>query len=82
VPATDLSNTGISLHSGDIFAVHLVYDGTTLTMTITDTVTNATFTTSTALNIPGVVGGPWSPRKSPAGPTAINPHATNTGSRI
>src|SRR5207247_5640037 len=56
VPATDLSNTGISLHSGDIFAVHLVYDGTTLTMTITDTVTNATFTTSTALNIPGVVG--------------------------
>jgi Legume lectin domain len=57
VPATDLSTTGINLHSGDIFAVHLVYDGTTLTMSIKDTVSNAVFTTSTAVNIPSVVGG-------------------------
>ncbi len=33
------------------------YNGTTLTMTITDTVTNATFTTSWAINIPATVGG-------------------------
>jgi len=57
VPATDLSTTGINLHSGDIFAVHLVYDGTTLTMSIKDTVSNATFSTSTVVNIPSVVGG-------------------------
>ncbi len=35
----------------------MVYDGTTLTMTITDGVTNATFTTSWAVNIPSTVGG-------------------------
>jgi hypothetical protein len=48
---------GINLHSGDIFQVHITYDGTKLTMTITDTVTNATFTTSWTINIPAVVGG-------------------------
>jgi hypothetical protein len=35
----------------------MTYDGTTLTMTITDTVTNATFTNSWAINIPATVGG-------------------------
>ena len=35
---------------------HITYDGTTLTLTLTDTVTNATFTTSTAINIPTTVG--------------------------
>jgi hypothetical protein len=55
-PATTLGG-GVNLHSGDIFQVHITYDGTTLTMTITDTVTNATFTTSWAINIPGTVGG-------------------------
>src|SRR6266576_3214754 len=35
----------------------MTYDGTTLTMTITDTVTNATFTTSWPINIPATVGG-------------------------
>ncbi|HME37714.1 MAG TPA: hypothetical protein VKG63_02030, partial [Steroidobacteraceae bacterium] len=33
------------------------YDGTTLTLTLTDTVTNASFTTSAPLNIPATVGG-------------------------
>src|SRR5262249_39814835 len=47
---------GVNLHSGDILQVHITYDGTTLTMTITDTVTNATFTTSWKINIPGIVG--------------------------
>jgi hypothetical protein len=49
---------GVNLRSGDIFKVHMSYDGTTLTMTITDTVnTTQTFTTSWAINIPGTVGG-------------------------
>jgi hypothetical protein len=55
-PATTLGG-GVNLHSGDIFKVHMTYDGTTLAMTITDTVTNATFMTSWVINIPGTVGG-------------------------
>jgi hypothetical protein len=56
VPATTLGN-GVNLHSGDTFKVHIAYDGTTLSMTITDTVTNATFTTSWPIDIPTTVGG-------------------------
>jgi hypothetical protein len=48
---------GVNLHSSDTFQVHMTYDGTTLTMTITDTVTNATFTNSWTINIPRTVGG-------------------------
>jgi hypothetical protein len=48
---------GVNLHSGDIMQVHMTYDGTTLTMTITDTVTNATFATSWPIDIPSTVGG-------------------------
>jgi hypothetical protein len=55
-PAITLGG-GVNLHSGDVFQVHMTYDGTTLTMTITDTVTNATFTNSWAINIPATVGG-------------------------
>src|ERR1700733_7774883 len=36
---------------------HVTYDGTTLRLTLTDTVTNADFTTSGAINIPTTVGG-------------------------
>jgi len=54
-PATTLGN-GVNLHSGDVMKVHITYDGTTLTMTITDTVTNANFTTSWTINIPSTVG--------------------------
>jgi hypothetical protein len=57
VPFTDLSSTSIDLHSGDTFSVHMVYNGTTLTMTITDGVTSATYTTSWTVNIPSIVGG-------------------------
>jgi hypothetical protein len=56
-PFVDLSSTGINLHSGDVMAVQITYDGTTLTMTITDQVTAATYTTSWAVNIPSIVGG-------------------------
>jgi hypothetical protein len=56
VPALDLTPSGVNLHSGDVMHAHLTYDGTTLTLTLTDTVTNATFTASQAINIPATVG--------------------------
>ncbi len=57
VPATDLSSTGINLHSGDVFKVHMTYDGTTLSVTETDQTTNATATQNYTVNIPSTVGG-------------------------
>ncbi len=56
-PAIDLSSSGIDLHSGDTMAAHLVYDGTNLTLTITDAVVNATFTQTWPVNIPAAIGG-------------------------
>jgi hypothetical protein len=53
----DLSSSGINLQSQDVFRVTLSYDGTTLTETITDTATNATFTHAYTVNIPALVGG-------------------------
>jgi hypothetical protein len=44
VPTIDMTSSGVNLHSGDIFNVHMTYDGTTLTMIITDTVTYSSFT--------------------------------------
>jgi Chitobiase/beta-hexosaminidase C-terminal domain/Bacterial lectin len=55
-PYVDLVAPGINLHSGDTFSVHMVYNGTTLTMTITDGVTNVSYTTSWTVNIPQIVG--------------------------
>jgi hypothetical protein len=43
VPAIDLGGTGIDLHNGNPINVHMVYDGSTITMTLTDTVTQATW---------------------------------------
>ena len=57
VPAIDMTSSGVNLHSDDTMAVHVVYDGTTLTMTITDNVTGASFSNSWAINIPTTVGG-------------------------
>ncbi|MGD0893713.1 MAG: chitobiase/beta-hexosaminidase C-terminal domain-containing protein [Terracidiphilus sp.] len=56
VPSVDLSSTGINLHSGDIMHAHMVYDGTNLTMTLTDTVTSAFVTEVFPVNIPSLVG--------------------------
>ncbi len=57
VPATAFAG-GINIANGNIFRVHFGYDGTTLTMTITDTsVTSNTFTASWTINIPSTVGG-------------------------
>jgi hypothetical protein len=56
-PAKDMTSSGVSLLSGDVFNVHVTYDGTTLTMTITDaTNSSQTFTASWPINIPGTVG--------------------------
>ena len=57
VPAIDLTPSGIDLHSGDVLNVHMSYDGSNLAMTITDSVTSKTFTTSWPINIPATVGG-------------------------
>jgi len=57
VPAVDMTSSGVDLHSGHVFSVHIVYDGTNLTMTITDTTNTAlTFTQTWPVNIPGTVG--------------------------
>jgi hypothetical protein len=55
-PAIDLTSTGVNLHSGDVFQVLMSYDGTTLTVTITDTATHATASQSYTVNIPQVIG--------------------------
>jgi hypothetical protein len=48
----------VSLQGYDPFRVHITYDGTILTMTITDTVNPAeTYVLSSLLNIPATVGG-------------------------
>jgi Legume lectin domain/Abnormal spindle-like microcephaly-assoc'd, ASPM-SPD-2-Hydin len=57
LPARTLGN-GVNLQSGDPFKVHVSYDGTALTMTITDLLnTSQTFTTSWPIDIPATVGG-------------------------
>ena len=53
----DLNGTGINLHSGDKMDANLTYDGTTLTLTITDLVTQATWSHPFTINIPATVGG-------------------------
>ncbi|HEY8714512.1 MAG TPA: choice-of-anchor D domain-containing protein [Candidatus Acidoferrum sp.] len=57
LPAIDLTASGIDLHSGDTFEARLTYDGANLAMTLTDTVTNAVFSTSWPVDIPTIVGG-------------------------
>ncbi len=56
VPAINLTGSGINLHSDDTMDIHLVYNGTTLTMTITDMVTSAVYTTSWTVNLPSTIG--------------------------
>jgi hypothetical protein len=56
VPALDMTASGINLHSGDVFHAHLTYDGTSLSLTLTDVATGASFTASQAINIPATVG--------------------------
>ena len=57
MPAINLTGTGINLHSGDYINATLTYNGTTLTMTLTDAITLATWSQSFTINIPAIVGG-------------------------
>src|SRR5262249_3090471 len=57
IGSIDLSSTGLDLHSGDIFQVVMNYDGTTLTVTLEDTVTNKSATQNYTINIPTTLGG-------------------------
>ena len=52
-----MTGSKIDLHSGDTMSVHMVYNGTTLTLTLSDGVTGAVFSTSWTVNIPSIVGG-------------------------
>ncbi|MFZ3217886.1 MAG: chitobiase/beta-hexosaminidase C-terminal domain-containing protein [Candidatus Acidiferrales bacterium] len=56
LPATDISASGIELDNGDTIAAHITYNGTTLTMTLTDAVISKTYTISWPVNIPATVG--------------------------
>jgi len=56
-PTVDISSSGIQLASGDEIQATITYDGTTLTLTLLDMVTNDTFSWSQAINIPQTVGG-------------------------
>ncbi len=56
-PEVDLNPSGINLNIGHLMAATIVYDGSVLTMTLLDTVTNAQFRTSWPVNIPAIVGG-------------------------
>ena len=57
LPSLDMTASGVILRSGDLMHVHVTYDGATLTWTITDTVTDASFSASAPINIPAIVGG-------------------------
>ena len=52
----DLASAGMSLRSGNPFAVALDYDGATLRMVLTDTVTGVSVERSWAINIPAWIG--------------------------
>ncbi|MGC2110193.1 MAG: chitobiase/beta-hexosaminidase C-terminal domain-containing protein [Candidatus Korobacteraceae bacterium] len=57
IPAVNMNGSGVSLHSGDVLNVHMTYDGFTLSMTITDTVTTRSFIASWQVDIPSLMGG-------------------------
>jgi hypothetical protein len=49
--------SGFNLHTGNIFAGNVVYDGTILTLTMKDTVTNAQFRMRWPIDIPACMPG-------------------------
>jgi hypothetical protein len=56
LPSVDMTASGVNLHNGNTMNVHMVYNGTTLTMTVTDAVTGKAFLQSFPVNIPQVIG--------------------------
>jgi hypothetical protein len=56
VPAVDMSGSGVVLTSGHLLTAHVTYDGTSLTMTLTDPLTANSFTLAKTIDIPSIVG--------------------------
>ncbi len=56
VRSVDLNAAGIALNAGNVTRVVMTYDGTTLTVTITDTATGRAATQAYALNLAAVLG--------------------------
>lgn len=56
-PTVDISSSGVILNSGDNINAQITYDGTTLTLTLTDPLLSKTFTYSWPINIPQFVVG-------------------------
>ncbi|MGC4030216.1 MAG: L-type lectin-domain containing protein [Tepidisphaeraceae bacterium] len=52
-----MSGNSVNLRGGNVMRCTLVYDGTTLSQTVVDTVTNATFTKSYTVDIPTAISG-------------------------
>jgi sugar lactone lactonase YvrE len=57
-PSINLLPGNIDLHSGHTFHVKLLYDGSTLTLTITDKSTHAVLSHPFTVDIAGILGGP------------------------
>jgi Bacterial Ig-like domain (group 3)/Bacterial lectin/Concanavalin A-like lectin/glucanases superfamily/Galactose oxidase, central domain len=57
LPSVDLTNARIDLSSGHSIQAHVTYEGSTLNLTLTDTVTNATWSHAFTVNIPAIVDG-------------------------
>jgi hypothetical protein len=55
-PTGSTAITGVNLASGNPITFAFSYNGTTLSLTITDTVTHGTYSTNWTVNIPSVVG--------------------------
>jgi len=70
MPAVDMTTSPVNLLGPDILDAHITYDGTTLTLTLIDTVSGGSFTTSSALNIPAIVGSNTAYAGFTAGPGA------------
>ena len=56
-PTVDISSSGVILNSGDNINAQITYDGTTLTLTLSDPLLNKTFNYSWPINIPQFVVG-------------------------
>ena len=56
-PQYDMAPAGIDMQSGHLMRATLAYNGSTLYETVTDTVTNKTYSNSYSVNIPSIVGG-------------------------
>ncbi len=56
IPASDMTASGVTLADGHVLHAHITYDGTNLTLVLTDTTTSASFTKTSAINIPSIVG--------------------------